>query len=357
MLVVAQEELRKIVTKRVIKDVLPIKGADFIEVAIIGGWQVVVKKGQFKTGDEAYFFEIDAFLPESVEAFQFLQNRQKTVEYPQMPNTYVTGHVLRTQRLRGTLSQGLLLPIDTFPSLATQEDITNYFRSIGVFKYEKPLKQGVQDYYKGNFPTHLTLKTDSERVQNLTDEFLQSLDSSEWVATEKVDGMSTTIIKKDGVLTAYSRNYEYNIDKLRHTKSSHPLLAVIDRYGLEDTLPNNMVIKGELAGPKIQGNVLKLTEPELLLFDCEDLETGKGGWGRLSKELQKLKVPVYDFVLPQTVEEAVEQVNKLRSNINPKMNAEGVVWWHKEHKLFPEIGGRPNFKAINNQYLLKYEAD
>lgn len=50
------EELRKIVTKRVIKDVLPIKGADFIEVATIGGWQVVVKKGEFKTGDEAYFF-------------------------------------------------------------------------------------------------------------------------------------------------------------------------------------------------------------------------------------------------------------------------------------------------------------
>lgn len=43
--------MRKLVTLRQIDALSPIPGADAIEVATIGGWKVVVKKGEFAPGD------------------------------------------------------------------------------------------------------------------------------------------------------------------------------------------------------------------------------------------------------------------------------------------------------------------
>lgn len=348
------EDLRKLVTKRVISEIKPIKGADFIELAKVGGWQSVIKKGQFKVGDEVYYFEIDSFLPETVDAFSFLQKSQKQVINPNSEEQeLVTGHVLRTVKLRGVVSQGLLLPLDEFPPLDNQDEVTEYFKGIGVFKYEKPVPASHADIYKGGYPQHITQKTDSERVQNLSDEFLQSLNPDEWVATEKVDGTSTTFIKQNGQLRVCSRNYEYDLDEIRRVLPNHVILTVIDQYNLQDTLPDNFIIKAELVGPKIQSNPLKLAKNQLIIFDCHDLQTGEVAWDKLPDSLRKLKTPTYALTFPTTVDEAIESVNKIKSLINPKVYAEGVVWWHKNGQTYVETGSRPNFKVISNHYLVK----
>ena len=69
----------------------------------------------------------------------------------------------------------------------------------------------------------------------------------------------------------------------------------------------------------------------------------------LPKELEELKVKEYDLSFP----EAVAQAYVLKSLLNPNVQAEGIVWWNKERELFEELDFRPNFKAINNKYLLK----
>ena len=56
-------------------EVKPIDGADRIEQVIIGGWSVVVKKGEFHVGDYVVYIEIDAFLPVSNDLFSFLAPR------------------------------------------------------------------------------------------------------------------------------------------------------------------------------------------------------------------------------------------------------------------------------------------
>ena len=61
---------RKLVTIRTIDGLEPIEGADVIEVAVIGGWKLVVKRGEFKVGDQCVYFEIDSFLPDGVPAWQ-----------------------------------------------------------------------------------------------------------------------------------------------------------------------------------------------------------------------------------------------------------------------------------------------
>ena len=55
--------MRKLASLVVIDSINPIPKADAIEVARIGGWAVVVKKGEFAAGEQALYIEIDAFLP------------------------------------------------------------------------------------------------------------------------------------------------------------------------------------------------------------------------------------------------------------------------------------------------------
>ena len=40
----------------------PIEGADNIELMAVNGWNVIVKKGEFKEGDYCVYFEIDSKL-------------------------------------------------------------------------------------------------------------------------------------------------------------------------------------------------------------------------------------------------------------------------------------------------------
>ena len=83
----------------------PIEGVDAIEVASIGGWKVVVKKGEFQVDSLACYAEVDSWIPHSIAPFL-----TKPGQYPKVYNE-VEGQRLRTIKLRGQISQGLLLPL------------------------------------------------------------------------------------------------------------------------------------------------------------------------------------------------------------------------------------------------------
>ena len=96
---------RKLASVVKVLKVEPIEGADAIEKVSVLGWQVVSRKGEFKEGDKAVYFEVDSFLPIKPE-FEFLRKSsyKKLVDGSE-------GFRLKTIKLRKTLSQGLLLPI------------------------------------------------------------------------------------------------------------------------------------------------------------------------------------------------------------------------------------------------------
>ena len=96
---------RKMATIRRIDAIGPIDGADAIEVATVGGWKVVVKKGEFKPDQLAVYCEIDSWIPSAVAPFL-----TKPGHFPKVYEG-VEGEKLRTIKLRGQLSQGLLLPL------------------------------------------------------------------------------------------------------------------------------------------------------------------------------------------------------------------------------------------------------
>lgn len=335
------KDIRKIVSFKTVEKIKPIENADAIELVCFGGWQVVVKKDEFKVGDKVIYFEIDSFLPKGIKQFAFLVEKSSKKALDEKGNE-VEGHVLKSIRLRGALSQGLVLkPEDFDKELNTQKDLEDYFyNELGVFKYEKPVP--LDSSIIGNYPS-FTVKTDSERVQNLSDEILQKLKkSATWKATEKVDGTSSTWWKdENNKIHVASRNYEISIVK----DSAH--YKIIKDYKLDEILKPNEVIKGEIAGEGIQKNPLKLQGKKLLIFDWESPNR------ELPKELEEFKVKTYDLPFPETVEEAIAQAYGLKSLLNPNVQAEGIVWWNKERELFEELDFRPNFKAINNKYLLK----
>lgn len=341
------KDIRKLVSIKKIDTLKPIEGADKIELAIIGGWQAVVIKGQFEPNEEIIYFEIDSFLPDTIEQFKFLTDKNsKEVVSP--VGTSVKGHILKTIRLRGELSQGLVQKIDIFEGLSDllaksdnkTETAAQYFKDLGVFKYEKPLP--LDGDIIGQYPS-FTIKTDSERVQNLSDETLQMLSEQlTWKGTEKIDGTSSTWWKDDeGKIHVASRNYEINI------KPNSVYSKIITDYKLDAILKPGDILKGEIAGEGIQANPLKIQGKKLFIFDWESEN-------EFPKELEDYKAPVYDFEFPNTVEEALKQVNGLKSLVNPNVQAEGIVWWNEEGKPFKELDYRPNFKAINNTFLLKH---
>ena len=92
-----ERELTYVVT---IDDILPIEGADRVEQAVVGGWHIMTRKGQFKPGDPAIYFEIDSKVPET-EPFKFLEAKH---------------YKIKTQKyFKGTvISQGLLMSAEDF---------------------------------------------------------------------------------------------------------------------------------------------------------------------------------------------------------------------------------------------------
>lgn len=315
---------RNLVSYETILDIQPIEDADAIEVATVRGWKVVVRKGEFQVGDEVVYFEIDSALPLNDERFAFLEPRGvKVLDGKNF-------HVLKTIRLRGQFSQGLVLPASQFDAGLPE-----------IEKYEKPIPQ--EGNFKGNYPEDWVIKTDAERIQNLG-RYMPKINEMSWVATEKIDGTSTTYINDGGVLRIATRNFELE------TTDGLLRSVVAAELDLLNIIPEGHGVQGELFGPNIQGNPLNRKKVEFRAFNY----FRKGElipYDEWPEALVAIRVPTLDMQLPDTVELILEQVDGLKSVISPDRRAEGVVWHCGTVHQF--LGERDGFKAISNTYLAK----
>ena len=111
--------MRKLASIREISEVKPIKNADRIEVCVVDGWEVVCKVNEFKPGDRVVYIEIDSIVPDC-KTFEFLRDRKFRV---------------KTIKLRGQVSQGLIMPMDILPprTYKVGEDVTDI---LNIKKYD-----------------------------------------------------------------------------------------------------------------------------------------------------------------------------------------------------------------------------
>jgi len=332
-------ESRKLATIETIESIREIEGADAIVCARIRGWDVVVKRDEFQVGDSCLYIEVDALVPTSDPRFAFLAPRGLRTD----PDGR-TGHVLKTARLRGQYSQGLALPLTDFPEVIGAEDVTAV---LGIVKWDPPLPTQLAGHVRGTFPSWIR-KTDEERIQNKA-EFLDR--PGRWVATEKVDGSSMTVWIRDGEEGIASRNYDLE----RTAESTMWITAdALNLHELLRELGENATVQGELFGPGIQGNPLNQKEVRFLAFTLfvDGQEVPRGEW---PQSVIDIAVPVYDFPKPATIDEAVAQVETLKSLVAPGRAAEGVVWRNLDATTMDVRGqkARASTKVISRRYLMK----
>lgn len=337
---------RKLATIEEVVAVDPIPDADAIEVVTVRGWKVVTRKGEFQPGQPCVYIEIDAWLPVDNPAFEFLAPRgvRKLSEADER-----MGHVLKTAKLRGQVSQGIVFSPDAVgiddPSIfPVGTDVTEL---IGVEKYEPPIPAELSGEVAGKFPTHLVRKTDAERVQNLSQADYDRLRRADgWYATEKIDGSSMTVINDGGTLRVCGRNWEYR------PGATHDDDNTLWRLARNLPIEPGWAVQAEVFGPGIQGNPLKAARQHLAIFNVfrEGKLLPRAIWPQWTDGLD---APLYDFSLPPTISEAIEQVDELTSLLVPGRRAEGVVWHSSSGLGYPELDGRACFKVISNRYLLK----
>ena len=142
--------MRKLASIQHIKNLEPIEGADAIEKATVLGWQVVVKKGEYKVGDLTVYIEIDSLLPETSD-FEFMRKNKFRV---------------RTIRLRGQVSQGICFQPSILPPDFILDEDADCTEALGIVKYEPPVPAHLAGIAKGRFPGFIP-KTDETRVQVL----------------------------------------------------------------------------------------------------------------------------------------------------------------------------------------------
>lgn len=176
--------MRKLVTLRTVNNITHIEGADKIVSASIDGWNCIVKANEFKIGDVGVFFEVDSLIPLTDE-FAFLKDKARK------NHGGITFNDLRirikTIRLKGVLSQGLLLPLSLFKDRIDfsaydfESDLTEAFN---VLKYEPKVLARLRGNAKGLFPSFI-FKTDQERC--LSGETLITTNLGEKTIKEIVD--------------------------------------------------------------------------------------------------------------------------------------------------------------------------
>lgn len=396
-----------------IDDVTSIEGYDRVELAHVSGWTIVVGKGEFKPGDPAIYFEIDSKLPE-VKPFtdmEFLAKKH---------------YKIKTQKMCKSISQGFLMSAKNFDwTIGCDKDDTSgdvfyiiddegkyhyasgesrfLTQKLGVI-YAEPddnqRKAAPADKYKRMAQRHGKLfshqpyrwlmrrdwgkkflfffygrkkdknsswpswvkKTDEERVQNVP---WIIKDPCTWIATEKIDGTSTTftIRKKHHKFDflVCSRNVVFDKSNKKCFYDSNVYIEMAEKYNIEKKMKEMfdydefkdcewITIQGETYGAGIQKRDYSINEHDFKAFNLITSEKGRYGTKEMRKILQIIFdipcVPIidYNYKMPDTVEELLKDATGL-SKIDAKMR-EGIV--------FRSEDGTKSFKAVSNEYLLKF---
>ena len=360
--------MRKLATVREIKDIKPIAGADKIECAVVDGWEcVVAKKDNLKVGDWIVYVEIDSLMPERPE-FEFLRSKKFRV---------------RTIKLRGQVSQGLVLPLSILPGWLYDlgEDVTEL---LGIKKYDPEgererkmashseekvknpfvkflmrfawLRKRFVKTKKGGFPSWIA-KTDEERIQNKTAMFEMEKElGTAFSVTEKLDGQSLTLfLERIG-----KRKFDFGVCS-RNLRLPSPddsswwtIAKQIDAENVLKALLGNgsrIVLQGEIIGNRIQGNKYKIDGYDFYAFNLIiDNVKFTSQEIKVMLEAHNIKtVPILDddFKLLNSISEMVSYAKG--DSVLHKTKREGVVV--RSHKR------NISFKVINADFLLDEEGE
>lgn len=335
----------KLATIEIIENLLPIDGADRIELCKVNGWHSVVLKNTFKVGDRVVFIPIDTIIDPAPwnRAFHDKDNPDAPIR-------------VKTKKLRGVISSGLVFHTNILPDPFYQPEIGEDVSGLigGIRKFVKQIPVQLQGIAKGDFPTHIVSKTDEDNLLSnpLVLEELKACDTI--VVTAKLDGTSLTVIKElDGTFRVCSRNLE-----LEDGDSIY--WQMVKKYDLQNLMGEGMVFGGEIIGQGVQGNPLKIEGNEFHVFNIKDLNDNSYlSYDDMVLTLEDSGIPVVKEVARLTGEDInnlsldslQSLANEQKYGTNP---AEGIVIrGYKNNKTVysPTLQKMLSVKVINQDYV------
>jgi len=392
----------------IIDGIEPILGYDRVEHAIVGGWRVIVQKGQFNVGDPAIYFEIDSRVPSDKECFAFLEKRHYKVKTLKMCKTLSQGLLMHAEDFGWHigLNCGVMMiydgeewhnPLDESRFLTKQLGVTyadeedNQRKAPTVDKYKKMAARhpeifkkswakwmmkhnfgrkvmffffGKKKDKKNGWPSWVQ-KTDEERVQNMP--WILN-DDGDWIATEKIDGTSTTFSMKRGKFRhksfyVCSRNVCFGEESKECYYDTNVYWEMAKQYDMFKVLSNLLAaypneewitIQGETFGDGIQRRDYSLCgEHDFLAFNL--IFSSRGRVGTLE---------MIDILDPYGIE-CVPVLN-CKMKINQFENVDAILTYAegkscldnlpREGIVFRSTDGSKSFKAVSNSFLLKYHS-
>ena len=394
-----------------IDNIIPIEGADRVEQAIVGGWHIMVRKGQFQIGDLAIYFEIDSKVPEKPE-FEFLAAKHykiKTQKY--FKGTVISQGLLMsaedfgwenttTDQFAGNtpiikrpdgsyLTEGDFLTKELEVTYAEAED--NKRKANSADKYKKMAQRrpnifkkkwaqwmmrrnwgkkvmffffGKKKDKKSEWPTWV-VKTDEERIQNLV-YMIPTFQNEKWIPTEKIDGTSTTFTMKRGKrgkndFFICSRNVVFDKPDKKCFYETNVYTEMAEKYDIENVLKSILdenknllfvTIQGETYGEGVQKRDYSIKGHDFMAFnlifgDANGVPTRKNPID-MSSILSSYKIPCVPFFDPIELPDTCDEILALAEG------ASAIDGLPREGLVFRTLDGCHSFKAVDNGFLLKY---
>ena len=393
----------------IIDGIESIPGYDRVEHALVGGWRIIVQKDQFKVGDPAIYFEIDSRVPADRECFAFLEKRHYKVKTLKMCKTLSQGLLMHASDFGWTIENSVIddhpviIDDEGKPHYATDEsrfltkelgvtyadDEDNSRKAPSVDKYKKMemrhrklFKNPVIHWFmrykfgrkvmffffgkkkdkKNGWPSWVQ-KTDEERVQNMP-WILNSTDK--WIATEKIDGTSTTFTMKRGKFGrksfyVCSRNVCFGEENKPCYYDTNVYWEMAKKYDIYrvlsdmlDKSPNEewITLQGETYGDGIQKRDYSLKDHDFAGFNLIFSSCGRIGTKEMNLILNMYHIPSVPIVA-----ENIDFTDKFATVEDMLLWAEGnskVDGLPREGIVFRTVDGQKSFKAVSNSFLLKY---
>lgn len=344
--------MRKLASVQYVWNVEPIEDADRIELASVLGWQCVVNKGDFHKGDLGVYFEIDSFLPIRPE-FEFLRSSsyKKT-------DIMGEGFLLRTKKFKGQISQGLLLPLETFGLPPAEyhigDDVTDL---VGVKKYEIEERATTGGNVVGILPYDVP-HTDETRVQ-AEPGLIQQFANIPYYISTKMDGSSHSVSLDENGFHVCGHNYEYKDDgssSFYRFVNDAGIRPSVEKYVSDHGL-KTLTLQGEFCAPGIQQNRLRLKKPAWYVFTIR-VNGNRVGLTEMSDICAQLSiemVPIEEIGedLPSKYPSVESLLERADGNYPNGGKKEGIVIRPVMPVYSALIGTYLSMKVVNNNYLLK----
>jgi RNA ligase (TIGR02306 family) len=356
-----------------INEIKAIPNADNIEQVVVGGWNAITKKGEFKEGDLTVIATTDAVIPEA------FSEKMGVTSYLRK------GGRVRTVKLRGVYSECLIIPTKYIPGYGDRyQDGDDMMEKFGIVKYEPPVKQiqlasGRKIKWRDNQNFHIYYKFPN--LKNVSGMF----DETDAVQiTRKIHGTNARYgIVKKGKLSFWDKvkkffrladewiDYEYiygshNCEKGSDSQgfySTDVWRTIAEKYDIKnklwkyvkyrgaDNIGEGLILYGEIYGAGIQKNYeYGLKDIEFVGFDLkmkgEYVPTDSAAWVIAGvMNLPHVQV-LYNGTWNQEIQDSFVFNNFIEGTKTPH---EGIVIKHIS-------GDRKKVaKVINPEYLIASE--